>query len=480
MLLRLITGFVRIALYTRRSTLIETLADGTQLRLAEDIQGPVTYGLKQPVILLPAGFHELTPEVQKAIKAHELIHIQRRDWLHTLAEEFLRALLWFHPAIWFTLARIHATREQTVDQQAIQQLGGTSEPYLHALLSQAGIDATQPDFVPAPLFLRRHHLAERVGTILKEVPHMPNPILHLTAACSAVALTATAFTASLLVPLRAPAAAAEPQEQADTLKNRILHKVDPVYPPEAKLAKIEGPVEMELSINERGMVTDARVLSGPAELRNAAIKAVLQWQFAPGTQSRATVVSNFRLDSNKPDQPPQPTLGIIQAIDLSPLPAALQERIQPRLLIKPGDTFTRETWKAVAEIAVDVDPNLRTSFDNTSGVLQILSSGSSRVADPGERSLRIGGNMQSAKLRTKVAPRYPQAAKEARVQGQVKLEATIDKAGKVANLKLLSGDPELADAAIKAVSQWEYETTLLNGNPVAVVTQIDVNFTLTK
>ena len=62
----------------------------------------------------------------------------------------------------------------------------------------------------------------------------------------------------------------------------------------------------------------------------------------------------------------------------------------------------------------------------------------------------------------------------------VKLQAIIDKDGTVANLVLLSGDPILAAAALDAVRQWKYSTTLLNGDPVEVMTQIDVNFTLLK
>ena len=62
----------------------------------------------------------------------------------------------------------------------------------------------------------------------------------------------------------------------------------------------------------------------------------------------------------------------------------------------------------------------------------------------------------------------------------VRLRATIGKDGKVENLQVVSGDPMLAAAAIEAVRQWQYETTLLNGDPVEVVTEINVNFTLAK
>jgi protein TonB len=75
---------------------------------------------------------------------------------------------------------------------------------------------------------------------------------------------------------------------------------------------------------------------------------------------------------------------------------------------------------------------------------------------------------------------YPQEAKDARVQGVVSLVAIIGKDGRVQNLTVITGHPLLVPAALQAVSQWVYEPTYLNGEPTAVETQIDVNFTLAK
>jgi protein TonB len=78
----------------------------------------------------------------------------------------------------------------------------------------------------------------------------------------------------------------------------------------------------------------------------------------------------------------------------------------------------------------------------------------------------------------KVAPPYPEDARQAHIQGSVVLQALIDKNGDVADLVLVSGHPMLAPAAIKAVKQWKYKPYLLNGQPVNVETQIVVNFAL--
>jgi protein TonB len=60
----------------------------------------------------------------------------------------------------------------------------------------------------------------------------------------------------------------------------------------------------------------------------------------------------------------------------------------------------------------------------------------------------------------------------------VRLDVLIGRDGRVLNMKLVSGDPDLAKAATMAVSKWRYKPTLLNGNPIEVLTEINVNFTL--
>jgi protein TonB len=94
--------------------------------------------------------------------------------------------------------------------------------------------------------------------------------------------------------------------------------------------------------------------------------------------------------------------------------------------------------------------------------------------------IRVGGNVQAAKLVRQPKPQYPPLAKQARIQGTVRFQAIIGKDGTIQNLQLMSGHPLLVPSATEAVKQWVYQPTLLNGEPVEVVTQIDVNFTLSQ
>ena len=94
--------------------------------------------------------------------------------------------------------------------------------------------------------------------------------------------------------------------------------------------------------------------------------------------------------------------------------------------------------------------------------------------------IRVGGNVQAAMAVRAPKPAYPQLAKQARIQGVVRLNAVIGKDGTIQDLKAASGHPLLVPAALEAVKQWLYKPTLLNGEPVEVVTVIDVNFTLSN
>src|SRR5262245_7369738 len=104
--------------------------------------------------------------------------------------------------------------------------------------------------------------------------------------------------------------------------------------------------------------------------------------------------------------------------------------------------------------------------------------GGEKEAPPPSEPVRVGGNIKEPKKLRNVPPVYPDVAKQARVQGVVVLEATIDTSGRVDNVRVLRGIPLLNEAALEAVKKWVYSPTMLNGTPVPVVMTVTVNFTL--
>ncbi len=93
---------------------------------------------------------------------------------------------------------------------------------------------------------------------------------------------------------------------------------------------------------------------------------------------------------------------------------------------------------------------------------------------------RFSGNLEAAQLITKVDPVYPPQARQEKIQGTVRFRATIAKDGKLHNVQLVSGHPLLVPAALDAIKKWTYRPSMANGQAVEVVTNVDVNFSLSQ
>lgn len=92
------------------------------------------------------------------------------------------------------------------------------------------------------------------------------------------------------------------------------------------------------------------------------------------------------------------------------------------------------------------------------------------------KRIRVSSGVQEAKRVRYVEPVYPPIARQARIAGTVQLDAIIARDGTIQNLRVIEGHPLLVQSALQAVQQWRYEPTLLNNEPVEVVTQINVIF----
>jgi beta-lactamase regulating signal transducer with metallopeptidase domain len=245
------------------------------------VASPITFGLTRPVVIIPPSVMTMSTHVQEAIAYHELLHVRRRDWIFEILEEAIRAIFWFHPAIWWLIGRIQLSREQLVDSAAIT-LTESRERYLDALLVVASTKSPTA-LVPAPLFLRRSLLKRRVAQILQETTMTTRRLITaLSASAAAVALVATAAVRSF--PLQAqepPAATQQGSAPVQIVKggDHLLHASMPEYPKRAAEARVQGDVQLDLVTDERGEVADARVISGPDELRRAALESALQWHY---------------------------------------------------------------------------------------------------------------------------------------------------------------------------------------------------------
>ena len=265
----------------------------------------------------------------------------------------------------------------------------------------------------------------------------------------------------------------------------VLHRAGVAYPPAAQRDGVQGTVTVQVKLDAGGMVNDAQVLSGPDELRKTALQSVLQWHFTQAVAgSTREIQISFTLPKSEsaaaPGARPPAILqtGTIRSIHVEGLSEQASAELLASLPIHEGDEWNSDTAQK-ANLAVK-------AFDEHFVIRQ-----SSMSQSPGGAALldltitsagriKVGGNVQMAMVVSNTPPVYPSAAKAAGIQGVVQLSTIIGTDGTVQELNVLSGPPELTQAATDAVKQWVYRPTLLNGNPVQVQTTVDVNFTLNK
>ena len=274
-------GLFRLHLYRRRSTpIVLTLPIPVQaeIRVSAEIPGPVTFGFLRPIILLPTRW-----AASDAILFHELIHVRRHDWLAMACEELIRAAFWFHPLVWFAIAQIQLAREQAVDREVVQ-LTHSREQYLETLLAIAAAHSGL-DLAPAPLFLKKRHLKNRVASLMKEVT-MSKIRLQTTLAGFLAISAAAGIFAVRAFPLQA-AGAAEAQDAPARIRVggnvqalKLIKKVVPLYPAEAKQQHIQGVVRLSVVIDKDGKIKDLEVVEGHPLLVDAAVPAVRQWEYS--------------------------------------------------------------------------------------------------------------------------------------------------------------------------------------------------------
>jgi bla regulator protein BlaR1 len=259
------------------------------------IAGPVTFGVRSPAIVFPPGVAAMDPSIQYAIACHELLHVRRRDWLFQVIEESIRAVVWFHPAVWWLIGRIQLTREQVVDQEAAALLE-SRERYVEALLAVA--IAKSPRLLTfAPAFFRRSLLKKRVAQILQESTMTTGRSIVSLGASAAVLALAGVMTVRAF-PLQAQGEPAASRSPVQIVKGgeHLLHGEVPEYPRRAIEDKVEGDVLLDLSVDDQGEVADARVLSGPDELRKATLETVLNWHYAPAAVRSSSVQATVRFN----------------------------------------------------------------------------------------------------------------------------------------------------------------------------------------
>jgi TonB family protein len=288
---------------------------------------------------------------------------------------------------------------------------------------------------------------------------------------------------------------------------KLIKKVDPVYPQEAREKGIQGVVILEGRIDESGRVTGVMVLRSVPGLDEAARNAVKQWVYEPlviqgkPRQAVFTVTVRFQLGEKEIEkfaegavkvkesiEPPQ----IIKKVDPTYPEAARKAGTQGAVILEARtdidgrvkDVMVLRSIPALNQAAIDavrqwvyeplvIDGKPREAVFSVT-VSFVLKKEKTGVA---KEASETAGQAEPNVVK-KVDPVYPEAARKAGIEGTVLLEAKTDAKGDVVAVSVLKSVPELDQAAIDALKQWKYEPYVVDGKPVGLVFTVTIRFVL--
>ena len=253
-----------------------------------------------------------------------------------------------------------------------------------------------------------------------------------------------------------PASEPGPLERRATLVTpenpipRRTHLVRPLYPPAAAAVGARATVTLRATIDETGRVGEVRTVGVP-----------VLGSITGGTAEQSVVT------------------------------AALQSLVE-----SATDAVSQWLYDAPADGPIAFDVVIGFTSDGDGEVLSVGRIGGSgqastapvvttvplleRLDSPpwAEGTVRVGGGIRPPTKVTHVAPAYPEAAKDAGVTGVVILEARIEADGRILHARVLRSIPPLDQAALDAVTQWEFTPTLVNGVPTPVMMTVTIQFSL--
>jgi TonB family protein len=395
-----------------------------EILISRELIVPLTCGVFRPKILLPEAAQRWDVPRRNTVLLHEVAHVRRRDvvaqvWVHVIA-----ALWWFQPLVWTQRRILRTESELACDAEAIAS-GIRASRYAEELLALAktsGRTAISTS-VGISMWSRGSDLESRLVSVLhpKSVLTTRTRIWTTFFVLAAISMAASTVTTSKT----------SFDEQGGSFMKRSL------------FSGLAASISLSAA-------TISGVIYDPS---GAAIPEAKIQLYNPESGAKQETVSGadgkFALENTPAGQ-------YILRVE------------------KPGfSSILREfDLKADSKIERGLTMSLGRQVKGTAG-------GSSQTT--GSNPIRVGGAVLAANLIHKKDPVYPETAKAAGVQGIVEIEAVVSKDGVPREIRVLSSpSDDLSQAALEAVGQWRYRPTLLNGNPVDVVTDISVNFTLSQ
>jgi len=437
-LLILLTGFVRLRRLQQTATTVDS---GTWNQLAVDVcsdagvRRPVallqtdhptllfTWGVGSPKIVLPLDARRWTTDRARIVLRHELAHVARGDWAVQIVGELVRAMHWFNPLVWIACRRLREECERACDD-AVLNAGVDAADYATHLVDLARtLNVNRRASLPAPAMARPSSLEGRIGAMLN--PRVDRRPLTRSGriAIGVVLLCVTTTIAGLAA------------QRFSTFSGTLLDQTN-AYLPNVGVSLTNDATKAfyKVRTDSSGHFEFVGLPDGTYAL------AAEEPGFAP--LSEAIVMAGH---------------DIVRTIQLQI--GSLHETITITggAPAAPSDPIKREEYRQRAQ-----ERNQKAT---------------ERCAANGGGAGGVGGNILQPWKVADFKPRYPESMQNAKIGGVVTLDAVIGTDGTVRDVRVVSGvHPELDNAAVEAVRQWEFSTTFLNCTPVEVHMGVTASF----
>jgi protein TonB len=499
---------------------------------------PMAIGVFKPFILIPEPLvSKLNDSQIRGILLHELSHIFHRDQIIGILQRLVTAMNWWNPLAYALSSSHSRAREEISDNHVLIQ--NDSKEYAECLINLVE-KTTHWKRLSVSVGLASPHipLKDRVKHILSKERIMDTKLKKSTVALMVVAAIvfvlgiagsrlifataepeATIEKADLVLPglqeqdKKEQEQEKEKSEKKDIKPPKLIKKVDPVYPEEARKAGIEGTVTLEATTDSTGRVQQVKVLNSVPELDQAAVDAIKQWVYEPmvidGKPHGITFTTTCRFSLKEGKSAKSSEWGVTGTDQKPPVPAVGSVK-PPKLIKKVEPAYPDEARKAEVEgvVILQATSDIHGRVVDTKILRSIplldqaaIDAVKQWVYEPmmidGEprgiiftvtctfkldeeeqavEPVRAVGDIMPPKLIKKVEAVYPESAKAAGIEGVVILEVITDEYGRVMKTKILRSIPELDQAAMDAVKQWVYEPMIIDGKPRGVIFTATVQF----
>jgi TonB family protein len=434
------------------------------VRLLESVwvEAPTVVGWLRPAVLLPLGcFAGLSTVQVEALLAHELAHIRRHDYLVSVLQSVVEALLFYHPAVWWVSRQVRRERECCCDEIAAA-VAGDRLAYARALEQLEGQRSGMSAVILAAnggvLTMRiKRLLGYREGTVASQ--------MGAVAVLGAVLLSVgvLAIRDAEAQPDAAPGAHAAVSSLASLPVRAVFFSSAP-----ASMVTRGGedaravPVAAQTAGASAAGTLGGVVIDPTGALVSRAAVAVTN--ATTGERTVQETGNSGRFSFSLP--------GGSYLVDVTA--RGFERTVQQNVPVDRAETPSLTVKLPVGAVS----ENVMVSSAQTPAVPGGAAGGSDGAASAAREPVRVSGGVMAGNVVEQVPPVYPPDAKAKGIQGTVVLQAVVSKTGEVQHLTVVSGPEELKTSALDAVKQWRYKPYLLNGQPTEVSTTIRVNYTL--